>query len=421
MLLIPRQEQQIGQYHLYNALDRVDETIKKAHKEFELYETQQRCPVSQEDCTKDMSGGWDLDKYKFLNMIERTWEMRPNQEWYVFAEADTYVIWSNLVYWLRVKAPREELYVGSVAMINGFPFAHGGSGYVVSGSMVKKMVESIPNIGSKYDERATHECCGDLLISLAVDEAGGKVKQAHPMFNGEKPSTLPYGPGHWCEPLLTMHHMNSEEVSMVWQYEQTRTNKSVCFKARRSETCANAKQEIIQIKDIYRSFMQPHLKKLRLDWDNLSDDTCYIGEDEEDQNRADKDARNRQVKEEDKNAIEKRAHTSPAACARVCESAGLGISDDEYNAIEHETERGNFVREKYEERRGDDEFTKDRNCFQWRYHKGACCTAKSFKLGKPRKENSSDKKWTSGWFVKGIEDWIKARGECKSIAWKEPR
>ena len=192
---------------------------------------QQKCPISQQDCTKDMSGGWDLDKYKFLNMVERTWEMRPDQEWYVFAEADTYIIWSNLVYWLREKAPREELYVGSVAMINGFPFAHGGSGYVVSGSMMKKLVENIPNIGAKYDERATNECCGDLLISLAVDEAGGKVKQAHPMFNGEKPSTLPYGPGHWCEPLLTMHHMNSEEVSMLWQYEQTRTNKSVCARS----------------------------------------------------------------------------------------------------------------------------------------------------------------------------------------------
>lgn len=92
---------------------------------------------------------------------------------------------------------------------------------------MKKMVENIPGIAARYDERATHECCGDLLLSMAVEEAGGKVKQAHPMFNGEKPSTLPYGPGHWCEPLLTMHHMEPEEVSMVWQYEQTRTNKTV--------------------------------------------------------------------------------------------------------------------------------------------------------------------------------------------------
>lgn len=174
-----------------------------------------------------MEGAWELDKYKFLNMMERTWEKRPDMDWYVFTEADTYVVWPSLVTWLREFAPKGEAYIGSVAMINDHPFAHGGSGYVISGAMMKKMVGNIPGIAARYDERAMSECCGDLLLSLAVHEAGGKVQQAHPMFNGEKPSTLPYGPGHWCEPLLTMHHMNPEEVSMVWQYEQTRTNKTV--------------------------------------------------------------------------------------------------------------------------------------------------------------------------------------------------
>lgn len=226
-----QQEQQIGRYHIYNVLDRVNDTIKAAKSEFRLYDAQQACPVSQKDCTSGMRGAWDLDKYKFLNMVERTWSMRPDMEWYVFAEADTYVVWSNLVHWLRERAdPVESPYVGSVALINGFPFAHGGSGYVVSGAFMKKMVELIPELAAKYDEKATTECCGDLLISMALDEVGAKVKQAHPMFNGEKPNTLPYGPGHWCEPILTMHHMNPEEVSAVWQYEQTRT-KSVSLSA----------------------------------------------------------------------------------------------------------------------------------------------------------------------------------------------
>lgn len=193
--------------------------------EFDLYEAQQSCPVSQKDCTKDMKGGWELDKYKFLHMIERAWEMRPNKEWYVFAEADTYVFWPNLINWLRTKANEKEApYVGSVAFINNRGFAHGGSGYVIHGETVKKMA-AIPHVGAKYDKIAPNECCGDLLMAMAVTETGPKVKQAHPMFNGEKPNTLPFGHGHWCEPLFTMHHMNSEEVSSVWQYEQTRTKK----------------------------------------------------------------------------------------------------------------------------------------------------------------------------------------------------
>ena len=170
-----------------------------------------------------MGGGWDLDKYKFIHIIEKTWQMRPGMDWYVFAEADTYVFWDALSHFLRERAmPKDFLYVGSVAFISSFPFAHGGSGYVISGPLLEK-IATIPDVTAKYDLRAMTECCGDLIVSLAADEAGAKVKQAHPMFNGEKPSTLPYGPGHWCEPIFTMHHMNPEEVSSVWQYEQTRT------------------------------------------------------------------------------------------------------------------------------------------------------------------------------------------------------
>lgn len=206
-------------------LDRVKDTVKTGLAEFDLYDAQQTCPVSQKECTSDMKGGWDLDKYKFLHMVIRTWEMRPGREWYVFAEADTYIFWPNLVHWLRNKVdPRDQLYIGSVALINDYPFAHGGSGYVISGKLMEKLV-AIPDLAAKYDAMAPNECCGDLLISMAAQEAGTKVKQVHPMFNGEKPNTLPFGNGHWCEPLMTLHHVNSEEVSALWNFEQTRIKK----------------------------------------------------------------------------------------------------------------------------------------------------------------------------------------------------
>lgn len=403
----------------------MDDSVKKAHKEFELYEAQLQCPISQQDCTTDMPGGWDLDKYKFLNMIERTWEKRPNMEWYVFAEADTYVVWSNLVHWLRERAPRGDVYVGSVAMINNNPFAHGGSGYVISGSLVEKIVTNITDVAAKYDERAGHECCGDLLISLAVEEVGGKVKQAHPMFNGEKPNTLPYGPGHWCEPLLTMHHVNAEEVSSIWQYQQTRTSQvrqNIPPLSLSLFKHTKASQDIMQIKDIYHAFMSPHLVSLRPEWDNGSDDVCYIASDGESQDKADDKARDRQKPEHEKSFAEKKAHVSPAACAKVCEAAGLDISEEEYTGLTSDVERGQLIHRKYDGKvnseKGDD-FKRNRSCFQWNYHKGACCTSRSFKLGTPKRQSKDDDKWTSGWFVKGINDWINARGEC-DVEWKNP-
>lgn len=170
-----------------------------------------------------MQGAWVLDKYKFLWMAVKTWELRPDMDWYVFAEADSYILWSNLAYWLRnVQSHEGTQYFGSRAALEGFSFAHGGSGFAMSGTLLKKIATEIPNVGHKYDQMAPTACCGDYLMALAADEVGVRLQDVWPMFNGEKLSTLGHGPGQWCEPLLTMHHMNAEEISMAWQYEQTR-------------------------------------------------------------------------------------------------------------------------------------------------------------------------------------------------------
>ncbi|KAH7247490.1 uncharacterized protein BKA55DRAFT_572003 [Fusarium redolens] len=400
-LLFSDLEQQIGNYHVYNVLEDVKDEVKQGRKEFDLYKTQVDCPIPQQYCTADMKGGWELDKYKFIHMIDRVWAMRPNMEWYVFAEADSYVFWSNLVWWLRNKVNGQETpYVGSVTMLKNTRFAHGGSGYVIHGETVKKMAE-IPDLVAKYDQMATHECCGDYLMSLAVMETGKKVRQAHPMFNGEKPVTLPFGNEHWCEPLLTMHHMNAEEVSSVWQYEKTREKKGP-----------------LQIKEIYEAFFGPNIKEKQDEWDNFSDDVCYIGVEPEAQNKASDHQKGRQKKEDQKNAVEQRAHHDEAHCAKVCEADGLGITNDEYFSLSNDEKRNALIKARYDLRKDDKAFHGSRRCFQWRYHKNVCCIARSFKNGKPKKEEKPGEKWTSGWFVQGINDWIAAKGDCEP-KWKD--
>lgn len=37
--------------------------------------------------------GWKLDRFKFLPMVDKTYQMRPNADWYVFIEADVYYFW----------------------------------------------------------------------------------------------------------------------------------------------------------------------------------------------------------------------------------------------------------------------------------------------------------------------------------------
>lgn len=382
-------EQQMGPYHIYDALLEVDDADKARINDFDLYYSQQECDVSQKLCIdtgNERQNAWNLDKYKFLPMIEQTWKMRPGRDWYIFAEADTYIFWANMMHWLKKQSglnPREKIYLGSRSFVAGRPFAHGGSGYILSGAVLKHLVEKHTNLTSQYTEQGTQECCGDLLVALALhDHEGIKIRQTWPMINGEKPITLPFGRGHWCEPILTMHHMDSEEISLVWQFEQTRKT-----------------DRVLLMRDLYDSLIAPKMKKTRENWNNGANDVCYISRDADAQERADGQDRDRQKKEDEMSDIEKEAWKSPENCAKVCES------------------------EIAEEDSGDKEKQLNRNCFQYRWHEEVCCTSKSFKLGGPMEKPFDDNekaKWTSGWYLEGIQAWIDAMGECTEPAWKVP-
>lgn len=365
-------------------LDRVEDILSSDRAEFLLYQAQQDCPISQKECTTDMPGGWDLDKYKFLNMILRTWEMRPGMKWYVFVEADTYIVWSNLIQWLNTRMDAtEDIYVGGIAFLNNLPFAHGGTGYAISGVLLERLVAHIKEVPAKeLNEMAMHTCCGDALLADVIDKLHVSVLRASPMFNGEKPNTLPFSPRDWCQPLFTLHHMNSEEISGVWQYEQTRT-----------------KTDPMQLRDIYHAFVAPNMVPRRPQWNNLADQHCM----EKPEDGGD-------------NVIEKHAHESAEACARVCLAEGLAVDAEAYEKLKTDDERDWYLQQRYRRQAPTNKgssTSKNRRCFSWRYREGKCCTSDSFRLGYPvaaKKEPDA----TSGWFVDGINRWIQEHGQCSS-------
>lgn len=43
---------------------------------------------------------WKLDRFKFLPMVNKTFKYRPGAKWFVFVEADTYLVCNNLVSYL---------------------------------------------------------------------------------------------------------------------------------------------------------------------------------------------------------------------------------------------------------------------------------------------------------------------------------
>ncbi|OTA98813.1 glycosyltransferase family 31 protein [Hypoxylon sp. CI-4A] len=425
-LIFSDMEQQIGPYHIYDALAEFEESAKAHNSDFDLYRDQKECPVSQKSCVdakRDGQKAWNLDKYKFLPMMEQTWRMRPGQDWYIFAEADTYVFWANVIHWLKKESglnPREKLYLGSRSFIGGTPFAHGGSGYIISGTLLKHLIEYHPGVVKQYNVKGAHECCGDLMLAQALEEYEDvHIRQIWPMINGEKPSTLPYGPGHWCEPIFTMHHMNAEEISNVWQFEQTRKT-----------------DRVLLIKDLYEGLIRPKMQVVRENWDNLSDDVCYLNPDPDAQARAESQFRDRQKNNNEMNDVEKEAWKSWESCAKVCDSQD--VIDEDLDSLGYDLmERNNpgtaDDTEKAEDTSPSDAAARaawknamnekklNRSCFQYRWHNEVCCTARSFKLGAPKMApatSNPNAQWISGWHLKGINDWIEAKGECTKPEWK---
>lgn len=181
-LMFSDMEQTVAGAKIQDSLDTVLPEAMAGNKDFDLYHRQRGCAIDQETCNKntndDTAGqGWALDKYKNIHMAEKTYAQRPDYEWYLFVDADTYVLWSTLVGWLKELNPQDKHYLGSVALLGGFPFAHGGSGYLVSQGMMRDFLQDKSNVANKFDVSTKDTCCGDYMFSFALkNETGVDVK-----------------------------------------------------------------------------------------------------------------------------------------------------------------------------------------------------------------------------------------------------
>jgi hypothetical protein len=253
-------EEQIGPYHILDALADVNATMKATHADFELYRQQQayqRGGLDMATLKNDGKAAWTLDKYKFLHMVEKTWAQRPHMDWYVFIESDTYVVWTNLLQWLRQFSPNEKLYMGSASFIANQGFGHGGSGYVISRALMEAFVGKNPGIASRFDDVLPSECCGDYVLGRTLkQELNVGIRNFWPQVNGEKPATLEFGSKQWCQPVVTMHHVMPRERSAIFDFEQARDDVALPLLFR----------ELSEL-----SFPPGRMRVQEDDWDNLSD------------------------------------------------------------------------------------------------------------------------------------------------------
>ncbi|KAM7191654.1 family 31 glycosyltransferase [Rhypophila sp. PSN 637] len=206
--------------------------------------------TTENDPTRKDNTGWKLDKYKFLAEVERAWEMRPNKEWYVFYETDTYVVWDNLFrFLLGGLDPNKEWYMGSPSpgrVDNDYAdpeqngrrtkiktwFANGGPGFVLSRGAMEKLLRRemrreseegrlvMPPLTLKWLDTIRSDCCGDSVLGWALWKVGFKLSGMFPMFNVYPLHGVPFSERKWCQPVLTMHKTLPADMEGLWRWEQ---------------------------------------------------------------------------------------------------------------------------------------------------------------------------------------------------------
>jgi Fringe-like len=229
-------EQDIGQYHTYDALDNISASVVDDNPDFIFYREQKRLWKNERDVSsvrgkKNPSSpnelaAWTLDKYKFLHVLEKTWAMKPGMDWYVLIDADSYIFWENLLAWLDNNMdPGKKWYFGSEVNIDGVRFAHGGSGVVMSRAAVYELVVMNERTAARWDPMIQDKCCGDLVLGMAFKELGIELRDVWPLMSGESPASMPFGPAtpeYLCNPALTMHHLNQNDMRELAKFEQRR-------------------------------------------------------------------------------------------------------------------------------------------------------------------------------------------------------
>ncbi|KAI6828681.1 glycosyltransferase family 31 protein [Hortaea werneckii] len=270
--------------HIIDALADVSPTYQQNSTDFELWRRLRAGGRSALDPSElagspdrfaNMGGkadnpGWKLDKWKFLPMINRTLHERPDFKWYVFIEADSFLLWSQLQQYLATLEPTDLIYAGSQMFISGVLFAHGGSGFIVSQSAMQKVVDHYSAHKAEIEEFTDGHWAGDCVLGKAFTDAGVPFTNAWPAIQGDYPGLVPYARAdgrsvldeslrEWCYPTISYHHMSPGMTQQLWSFEQQWMMEH------------NATIDMLRHKDVFTDFVMPQMMSPRDDWENLSD------------------------------------------------------------------------------------------------------------------------------------------------------
>ncbi|KAJ4376380.1 hypothetical protein N0V83_001663 [Neocucurbitaria cava] len=412
---------EIEGHTVHNALESIGSDAKRTHDEFREYQIIHADAEHKPDPKRTK----DLDKWKFLPMVYKAYHLNTSAKFYVFIEADTSLSWTNLLQWVNRLDYRIPYYSGAPTFMNSVQFAQRGSGILLSQGALRRYSKSYDELyTSKWEERVGKECCGDMLLATALNDAHVEFYSSWPLLQGEQPSTLDYTRKHWCVPAVSWHHVSGESLTGMWDQE-------------RKWTHTHGWEKPYLFRDAFHEFVEPHMEAQKTEWDNLSQDTKIVAPQGRQQQMKEEEERSKKHQQEGEEKKEKEKQEDEQKKKKEQESKQFQAADSE----EHDEELSSSVQrlkkrdddkenaidwDKLAEKFKDAGDSSERcqkaceqvdDCLQWRYSRkgdGECHLGKVLRLGS---KSEGDDNWTSGWLVDRIKD-VAKEWECKEVAWR---
>ncbi|KAL4923777.1 uncharacterized protein BDV17DRAFT_231309 [Aspergillus undulatus] len=256
-----------------DVLRSVSQETRQKNSDFDIYNrlfTSGREGLIPDDWMEDENGplgkpgnpGWKLDKWKFVPMIHEALLVKQDAHWYIFLEADTYIIWKNMVRWLSQINHMKSVYLGAPMQMGSVVFAYGGAGIVLSNAAVQLVSQYRANNFTAVEKMTAEDWAGDHVLGKILIEKEVPLTWSWPLLVpssvGEfEPFTKVFGRQPWCYPAVSFHHMSPQDIRALWLFEQQ------WFRPK--------KESVLLHMDIFKSQVYDASKSsIKDDWDNLS-------------------------------------------------------------------------------------------------------------------------------------------------------
>ncbi len=223
----------IGNFHIVDALANITKTTKSL-PDFAVYRQMPGYAahnVYVEAAGVDGDnygppGGWIVDKYKFIPLVQHAGTNWPEAKWYIYMEDDAYLFLPSVLDYLSGFDWRRPHYLGSFAAKSDVVFAHGGAGFALSRAAWEQSFGRNPSMSEDYERYTADHCCGDQVLGHALNKYGVRFGEN----DGDEKFTWGFNPivhwrfgfsrWNWCSRLMSWHKVHNRDVARYFAFEK---------------------------------------------------------------------------------------------------------------------------------------------------------------------------------------------------------